>query len=605
MKFDDLRSLDAGADLSADIIIVGGGPAGLSIAREFFGTKTRVLVLESGRRDVDPRIDALGVMDSVGEPKTEAQVSKRSIFHSGLTETWTHKDQPFGLRVRTLGGATQAWAGKSAAFDAIDFAVRDWVPNSGWPITRADVDRYIDRAGDVLNLGPNCYDDGLWALMGVSPPEPRFDPGVLRSFFWQFARSRVDKMDVMRFGTEILTCEAPNVHVLLNATVTHIDTNADGSRVEALEVSDIDGVRHRARATAVVLAAGGVENPRIMLASNRIVPSGVGNANDVVGRYLMDHPCVTIGRFKKEHHSVINNRFGFYGVRAGGRSHMYMHGVALSERAQERERLLNCSAYIFEERAPDDPWDALKRLLRAESSNPLSDIWAVASSPGLLVKGVGMRALSSSRVPQALKDLVINTVIRLRPNFVVREFQTRGIPHKLTDLVIDAITEQQPNPESRITLSDTTDALGVPRACADWRISEQERRSVMRLGREMVAELTRVGLPAPVLEDWIADDRPQDGVFIDMGHTLGTTRMSDDPKTGVVDAACRVHGVAGLYVAGGSVFPTSGHANPTLMIIALAIRLADQLKADLRATPTSAARASSPAVEKSELETAL
>jgi len=172
-------------------------------------------------------------------------------------------------------------------------------------------------------------------------------------------------------------------------------------------------------------------------------------------------------------------------------------------------------------------------------------------------------------------------MIRHNPNFVAREYQSRGLPHKLTGFTIDGISEQRPDPESRITLSDKADVFGVPMARVFWRIDEEAQRSLLRLGQLLSTELPRVGLPAPLLEDWVAKGRPQDSVIIDMGHTLGTTRMSDDPKRGVVNAKCQVHGVRGLYIAGGSVFPTSGHANPTLMILALAIRLADQIKSDL------------------------
>ena len=147
--------------------------------------------------------------------------------------------------------------------------------------------------------------------------------------------------------------------------------------------------------------------------------------------------------------------------------------------------------------------------------------------------------------------------------------------------MINGVTEQLPDPESRITLSDKLDALGLPMARINWRIDDQARRSLIRLGHLLAAELPRAGLPTPILEDWIARERPQDGDVADIAHTSGTTRMSDDSKRGVVNSKCQIHGVAGLYVAGTSVFPTSGHANPTLMILSLAIRLADKIKVDL------------------------
>lgn len=581
LQVDNLGNVNADTVFDTDVVIIGGGPAGLTIAREFFGTQTRVLVLESGQLEEDARFDALNAVESIGEPKSPAQRDKRIAFHGTNSKSWLSESQAFGVRCRVLGGSSHAWAGKSAAFEEPDFAVRPWVPYSGWPFERETLDPYLDRAGEALNLGPNCYDEGLWKLMGIAPPQPQFDPKLLRSFFWQFARSRIDSMDIMRFGREFLAADAPNVRVLLNATVIRIDTNENGTAIKELEVSNIAGLRSRVRAKTTVLAASAIENPRLLLASNRVHSKGLGNQNDLVGRFLMDHLGARIGRFKPEDFAAITKRFGFYGLKYRGHSHMYMPGLVPSRELQERERLMHCSVYMMEERAPDDPWEALKRLLRAKSEKPISDLVAVAKSPGLVVKGLGMRLFATNAIPQRLKDFATNVMILRNPNFVVREFQSRGLPHKLTGLVIDAISEQCPDPESRITLSQKTDALGVPLARVDWRIDNQARRSLVRLGNLLAEEFPRIGLPAPLLEDWIIEDRPQDGIAIDMAHTSGTTRMSDNPKLGVVDSNCQVHGVAGLYVAGASVFPTSGHANPTLMIVALAIRVADRIKIDL------------------------
>ena len=202
------------------------------------------------------------------------------------------------------------------------------------------------------------------------------------------------------------------------------------------------------------------------------------------------------------------------------------------------------------------------------------------SGAGLLAKGLGMKVLASNATPTALKDFIVDTAIRYNPNLVVEEFQSRGLPHKLTGLWIDAITEQRPDPDSRVTLSDRTDRLGVPLARVNWRINDDERRTIVRIAELACDAFARAGIPRPILETWAAEKRLADGVIIDMAHTLGTTRMSENPRSGVVDENCRVHGVRGLYVAGASIFPTSGHANPTLMILALAIRMADAIKAE-------------------------
>jgi hypothetical protein len=260
---------------------------------------------------------------------------------------------------------------------------------------------------------------------------------------------------------------------------------------------------------------------------------------------------------------------------------MYMHGLAPSPALQEQEQLLNSAVYFMPERSPDDPWDALKRLLRRNSAKPVDDVFAVLSGAGLIVKGAGMKALASNATPTILKDFIVDVAIRYKPNLVAEEFQNRGLPHKLTGVWIDAIAEQRPDPNSRVSLSDRTDRLGVPLAKVDWRINDEERRTIIRIAHLTRDAFERVGIATPILEPWVAEERLADGVIIDMAHTLGTTRMSDDPKSGVVDQNCQVHGVHGLYIAGASVFPTSGHANPTLMILALAIRLADKIKSQL------------------------
>jgi choline dehydrogenase-like flavoprotein len=583
MQIENLGSLHADSPIETDLVIIGGGPAGLTIAREFFQTATRVLILESGELKEEAHFSELNTVESIGEPRHPAQVRKRIEIVGTTCPSWSNEAQRFGIRCRVFGGSSHAWLGKSTVFDDIDFAERHWVPYSGWPFGRESLASYFDRAAQVLNLGPNCYDDGVWDLVGMARPTTGLDARILKSWFWQFARSRVNHRDFMRFGPEFITFCAPNVRVLLNATVTRIDTDETGAAFRELEASNIHGNRVRIRARAAVLAASAIENPRLLLLSaNSVHPNGVGNRNDLVGRFLMDHPSGTIGHFKAEDAAAIIDRFGFYGVRYRGDAHIYTHGLVPSGELQEREKILHCAAYMAEEHAPDDPWDALKRLLHATSNRPISDLLAVASGPRLLVKGLGMRLFESKAVPQQVKDYIVNAMIKWNSNFVVREFQSRGMPHKLKGVVINGVTEQVPDPESRLTLSSNkTDTLGLRIPKIDWHIGYDACRSIIRLGHLLATELPRAGLPTPVLEDWIVQERPQDGDLTDIAHTSGTTRMSDDPKRGVVNSKSQVHGVAGLYVAGASVFPTSGHANPTLMILSLAIRLADQIKADL------------------------
>jgi choline dehydrogenase-like flavoprotein len=560
MDVKDLATFDAGSNFEADLVIVGGGPAGLTIAREFFGTATRVLVLESGLLEETAAHAALSQLEIFGELPSEAQKEKREAFHGTSLSSWTQSQQPYGARCRALGGSTHAWAGKSAAFDAIDFAQRPWVPYSGWPITREGIMPFVDRAGKVLNLGPNIYDEGLWELIGPRRPRLQLTTEGLQSFFWQFARSRLKRFDVMRFGEEFVTSKANNVRVLLNATVTDIGVRVDDNSFEQLQISTIDGARSTVKASTAVIAASGIENARLLLTSKSVHSRGIGNAHDMVGRFLMDHASARVGWFEPDGIAQVVKHFGFYGVREGRRRHMYLRGLAPTPELQLREQLLHSSVYFMPQRAVDDPWDALKRLYFQNSTDIVHDVRSVVLNAPLIAKGLGGKAVSG---------------------LVADQVEEGGWPHKLEALSIDAVSEQRPDPDSRIILSDKVDRLGVPLAKVDWRINDDERRTIIRMAHLVKDGFERIGLPPPILQPWVTENSWQNSPIIDMAHTLGTTRMSINSKLGVVDQNCQVHGVGGLYMAGGSVFPTGGHANPTLMILAFAIRLADTIKSRL------------------------
>ena len=579
MQVLDLDTLPTGQTLHADLVIVGGGPAGLTIAREFFGTTTQVIVIESGGREETAEHAAMNRVEFAGT-YSDLQIERRVAGHGSLAPSWSHEAQPYGVRARVLGGASQLWAGKSATYDGMDFARRGWVPHSGWPIDREALDPYYERAATVLNLGPNIYDERLWEVIGSPPPEPAFGPELTRAFFWQFARSRTDAFDAMRFGSDFLSHQANNVRLLLHATATGIETDSEGTHVEAVRVASLGGAAARVIAPRFVLAASGIENARLMLASNADRPEGIGNAHDVVGRYLLDHPATQVAHFDRPAANAIVRRFGFQGVEHRGRVHMYMHGLALAPELQEQEGLLNAALFMLEEHAPDDPLLALKRLLRRDHSNFAGDLMTILKSPLPVAKGLGIKAFQSDRVPEKIKTALINWVVRWVPDFAVRETLHRGVQYKLLGVRVEGITEQLPDPANRVTLSEKRDPLGVPLARIHWAVDDIARRSLARLGELMAAECARTGLPVPELPAWITERRLQDAPVIDMAHTLGTTRMADDPREGVVDSDCRVHGIDNLFIAGGSVIPTSGHANPTLTILALAIRLADHLKAN-------------------------
>ncbi|MDI7862988.1 GMC family oxidoreductase [Rhizobiaceae bacterium n13] len=510
-----------------DVCIVGSGPAGATLARELSNADLSVLLLESGGRERSAEIDALNEIENVGRPRAGDQWSVRN---------------------RILGGSSHTWGGRCGPFDAIDFEHRDWVAHSGWPISPGDIAPYMDRSAAHLGLaiGNGYSDQRFWSIARRPAPQKDVDPSLLLPFFWQFSRDDAESypFEYMRFGRHIQKHLGSNVTVLTGATVLQVLSNTSRSSVTGLEFATLDGRRLKVAAASIVLCAGGIENARLLLNSGPPDRPGLGNDRDQVGRYLMDHLRGPTAFFKLSGSARLQRRFGRYNVQ--GR--FFRAGLRLSPAVQRQERLLNCAAWLGEVLAPDDPWDALRRV-----------------------------AARKPRLPQDVLSLLRNSPLLLRG--AMDYFGARnGMPRKLQQLTLDCMCEQMPDPDSRVTLSERRDRLGMRLPKVDWRSHPDEARTMHRMTGLIADEFARMGFPRPELAEWVRDRAPLPPDFIDVAHPTGTTRMSTDPGKGVVDANCEVHGVEGLFVSGSSVFPTAGHCNPTQMIVAMAIRLADHLK---------------------------
>lgn len=511
---------------SCDICIIGAGPAGATLASELSGAQMSVTLLESGGFDAFPETEALNDIDNVGRPRA----------------------QQSSVRNRIVGGSSHTWGGRCAPFDAIDFEARDWVPMSGWPLRLDDLEPYLQRTAPHLGLaiGFGFNDERFWEIAGRRPPAKLPDPAGLLPFFWQFSRANDESYpyEYVRFGRGLAGRLGSNVTLLTGATVLRVDPVESGTAVRSIHIAGPDGHRFDLHARTVVLCAGGIENCRILLSSNGVTPQGLGNDCDLVGRYLMDHLRGPIGTFRAGGSQALQKRLGRYNVR----DHLFRAGFRLSPEVQRTEQLMNCAAWLGEVVARDDPWDALRRVVGRGSRKP-GDITAIASNADLLVRG-------------------------LKQYFIDRN----GFPRKLAALTLDCMVEQCPDPESRVTLSNRRDRFGTRLARVNWRSSEIEAHTMYRMAALLAEQLPRMGLPQPDLVDWVRNESGIPSSFVDVAHPTGTTRMADDPAKGVVNVDSQVHGVDGLYVTGSSVFPTAGHCNPTQMIVAMAIRLADHLK---------------------------
>jgi choline dehydrogenase-like flavoprotein len=508
----DARTLENGSLLQGDLCIVGAGAAGISLAMESVGAGERVLLLEGGGFEYDPRMQALYRGEIVGLPYYPLEAARLHYF----------------------GGTTGHWAGFCSPLDPLDFEARDWVPHSGWPITRAELDPYYARAHRILDLGPYDYDPEGWRRRDPALVPFPLDAQVARTKMWQFSPpTRMGR----KYRDAIVA--APNVHLYTHANVCEVEANEGVSAVEGLRVRTREGKEHRVRARRYVLACGTIQNARLLLASTGRAAAGLGNANDLVGRYFMEHlempsgNLVTLGSPPRD---IRMYAFDFGRTRARGE-------LGLTARAQREHRVLNATVSL----EPGTLEEPAKSTFQ----------WA----PPDVVEGM--------REGEAGADSTAATEEPARP--------TPGAPrvfHLLTR------QEQAPNPASRVTLSRERDALGMPRAKLDWRLTELDRRSFRTFYAVLGREAGRAGVGRLQMRDWVLgpDDGPRPSSLGGGWHHMGTTRMHPDPKQGVVDADCRVHGLANLFVAGAAVYPTAGCANPTLTLVALALRLADHLK---------------------------
>ena len=443
------------------------------------------------------------------------------------------------------------WGGRCALLDPIDFRRRDWVPHSGWPISRADLDTYYAEANALLDLGDFNYGEEVWRTLGVA--DPGFDPDRIDAQLWRFDEL-AERFAASRARDLI---DAPNVRILLHANAVKVRADAAGRTVRSVEVRPLDGPVARLTAGRYVLACGAIENSRLLLASDDVEPHGLGNGRDQVGRFFMEHPAGRIGQIETaqpyELWAALQKRFMPSGPPLAP-------ALRLGDRTQEGEKALNSIVTLKLQRDPRRGVALGNKLYHGikHSMNPTRSGRALDH----LYRGV--RAWIHRELRQSVERL------RARAGLTGLYLITRG--------------EQAPNPDSRVLLSGEQDALGSRRADLDWRLTDIDKHTARILARTVDAELRRLGKGSVIPSDWLDEPGPRWPVDPTVGnhplanyHQLGGTRMSDDPGRGVVDADCRVHGYDNLYVAGSSVFPTGGWANPTLTIIALSLRLADHL----------------------------
>jgi len=533
-----------------DVCVVGSGPAGMTVARELSDCGLSICVLESGGRRPTPHGDALRKVRSEG-----IHIKEYS-------------------RERVLGGASTTWAGLSSPLDPVDTRPRPHVRHSGWPLSADELRPYYQRAAARYRFAPL----ELYGPAGFGQLEARGDlrPG------WNELERKVflAAAEPQDFGAEWRDVfDAPGVDLYLDATLVRME-GTDG-RVERGLLRTSAGGTLTVAATVFVLAAGGIENARILLASRDLCPRGLGNERDQVGRYMMNHPKSYFGLVRLAR-PVTELPYYFGCLHRGYAGYA---GLRLRDELQDERGLLNC--YVRFE--PLFPWsdclgvEALvylvkhsKSFFRGWKERRRGEVIALRDYSE---SGDDSDFQNERKSGLAWLRMVALVLVNLPAvtRYAYFRLRRRAAPEVRVARVRNFM-EMAPDPDNRVVLGNETDANGEPLPVVRHDTGALDRRSLIELHRALAAELERNGLGR--LEGRLEEARPWP-VDRDASHHMGTTRMGRDPATSVVDPDCRLHSVANVYLAGASVFPTSGCANPTFTLVALAIRLAEHLRREV------------------------
>lgn len=503
----DARNLENNSLIEGDICIVGAGAAGISMALEWINTPYKVILLEGGGFEYDEQVQELYAGKTTGQRYFPLK----------------------SIRLHYFGGTTGHWAGWCAEFDEIDFKKRDWIPQSGWPITLNDVKQFYPRAQKYVEVENDDFTLDHWQKKDNTLKPFQVNENKVWSKIWQFSPPT-------RFGTKYKDAivNSKNIHLYTYANLVDITANENVSEIKSVTVKNHAVKQHTVKAKHFILACCSVQNARILLSANKQAAKGLGNDYDHVGRNFMEHLEIkTSSLWLADPADVKLYMMEFGATKARAE-------LAISEQMQTQYKILNGTS-------------SLSPLEIAENQAAFIEVWTD-----------GKDAMNKS-----LKELHKNDVkskLNIPKGFKAYQLFTR--------------MEQAPNPNSRVTIDTETDALGMPRAKLNWELTPLEKHSLRMINTIIGQEVGRASMGRVKLYDYLQDEKDESWPSFTGGgwHHMGTTRMSDDPKQGVVDANCKIHGIANLHVAGSSCYVTAGAVNPTLTLIALTLRLSDHLK---------------------------
>jgi choline dehydrogenase-like flavoprotein len=536
--------------LDADVCIIGSGPAGLAIAQELLESKFKIVVLERGPLAGSVSDDLAAELE-FESPDFPSPLKALHNEFGGMAAIWN-----------VVLGDQVTPAARYLPMDPIDFDLRDWVPHSGWPITFEQMTPYYGRARTLCGVEQFDFHG------------PRIDTG--RAPLVTSSGALVTRLEQLGPATSFTSSsllevkKSEHVRVVTNAIALEVvSANGSDDGMARTAVRSHGGLAFTVRSRVVVLAGGAIENARLLLNSVTECSSGLGNRFDNVGRFFMDHPRLSLGLGTLSPGGLTRVMDLFSPHDIGGE---LLNGkLKLSETLLRQEELLNGNVQIA----------------RKFSSGQLEGLKSASIAVNSLRRREGLTQVPRHLVVAARRTVPVARHLALlyltRPAAPGKAL-LRWTTAAERSFELNYQPEQAPNPDNRVTLGERRDLFGYRIARLDWRWSEIDLHSIRRARQIFASEFLAEGIGE------LAE--PESDLFRGEGdqltpetahHHLGTTRMHDDPRQGVVNRDCKLHDSSSVYVAGGSVFPTGGNANPTLTVVALAIRLSDELKRRLTA----------------------
>ncbi len=507
---------DSATNFDADLCIIGGGIATYTMLSTLSSSSLRILVIERGGMNESPD-----------------QESEKASYITGHPFSGHLEGRYFGL-----GGTSEYWGGQALPLEDDVFTQKDWVDYSGWPISAEDIKLYYSKAERLLKVDQVSYDADVFKLRSLPPLH--WDQSAIKLHFSKWSPRPNLKPNLIELCSQHTT-----THILLHAVTTSIEYDLEAQQVKNIKIQNHLGKKGTVRASHYVLAAGGIENARLILVSESIP------VNKWVGRMFQDHPTAQVATIHPTNRQTLQSYFGYF---FKGRTRC-LPRLSLTSESQARKNILSATAFI--------------QFLPKQGS-------LFEASKGVY------RSLSRLKMPtrKDFQKLIVSLrdagdiIPALNAYWLGRFIYIKNSNARLTIML-----EQSPSEKSFIGLSAVTDRYGMPLAEIHWHISDDTIKTLLEFCPMLESQFKNLNMGTIIWDSWLhEDDETIKQHLADAFHHMGTTRMSKTQAAGVVDENCCLHGVNNLFVAGSSVFPTSGHSNPTLTFMALAMRLSEHIK---------------------------